>query len=221
MDFAVAQKIITENPCKNVSLPKIEHKEMQTIPAEQLPAFLEEAKASGVYEMYYIVLSTGLRRGELLGLKWEDIDWKDGIITVRRQVARVDGEIVEAPLKTKNSYRAVSISPQAVEVLEQQKAKTRDAYVFPSPNGGPISPDSVNNMLKRVLERAGIPKVRFHDLRHTAASTMIANGVDIVTAATELGHASPTTTANMYAHQIAVARAKAADVRAGVFANRK
>ena len=166
MDFAVAQKIITENPCKNVSLPKLEHKEMQTIPAEQLQAFLQEAKATGVYEMYYIELATGLRRGELLGLRWTDIDWKNGIIKVRRQIARVDGKIVESPLKTKNSYRAVSISPQAIEVLREQKRKTNDQYVFPSPNGGPISPDSVNNMLKRVLERAGIPKVRFHDLRH-------------------------------------------------------
>ena len=166
MDFAVAQKIIPENPCKAVALPKIEHKEMQTIPAEQLQAFLAKARATGVYEMYYIELATGLRRGELLGLKWSDIDWKKGIIKVKRQIARVDGKIVEAPLKTKNSYRTVSISPQAIEVLKQQKAKTKDQYVFPSPNGGPISPDSVNNMLKRVLERAGIPKVRFHDLRH-------------------------------------------------------
>ena len=138
---------------------------MQTIPAEQRQAFLQEAKATGVYEMYYIELATGLRRGELLGLKWSDIDWKSGIIKVRRQVARIDGQIVEAPLKTKNSYRAVSISPQAIEVLKEQQRKTNDQYVFPSPNGGPISPDSVNNMLKRVLERAGIPKVRFHDLR--------------------------------------------------------
>ena len=140
------------------------------IPAEQLQAFLQEAKATGVYEMYYIELATGLRRGELLGLKWSDIDWKNGIIKVRRQVARVNGEIVEAPLKTKNSYRAVSISPQAIEVLREQKRKTNDQYVFPSPNGSPISPDSVNNMLKRVLERAGIPKVRFHDLRHHCAA---------------------------------------------------
>lgn len=137
MDFAIAQKIISENPCKAVALPKIEHKEMQTIPAEQLQAFLTEAKATGVYEMYYIELSTGLRRGELLGLKWEDIDWKNGVIKVRRQVARVDGQIVEAPLKTKNSYRAVTISPQAIEVLKQQKTKTNDQYVFPSPMATP------------------------------------------------------------------------------------
>ncbi len=106
------------NPCKAVELPKVEKQEMQTIPAEQLQAFLTEAKASGVYEMYYIELSTGLRRGELLGLKWSDIDWNNAVITVRRQVARVNGEITEAPLKTKNSYRLCDISPQAIEVLK-------------------------------------------------------------------------------------------------------
>ncbi len=216
MDFAIAQKIISENPCKAVALPKIEHKEMQTIPAEQLQAFLTEAKATGVYEMYYIELATGLRRGELLGLKWEDIDMKQGIIRVRRQVSRIDGKIVEAPLKTKNSYRTVTISPQAIEVLKQQKAKTNDQYVFPSPNGGPISPDSVNNMLKRVLERAGIPKVRFHDLRHTFATLALQNGVDIKTVSRMLGHFSAGFTLDTYAHVTTSAQKEAAQTMGNV-----
>ena len=210
MDFAVAQKIIPENPCKAVALPKVEHKEMQTIPAEQLQAFLQEAKATGVYEMYYIELATGLRRGELLGLKWTDIDWKNGIIKVRRSIARVNGEIVESPLKTKNSYRAVSISPQAVEILKEQKKKTNDQYIFPSPNGGPISPDSVNNMLKRVLARAGIRKVRFHDLRHTFATIALQNGVDIKTVSGMLGHFSAGFTLDTYAHVTTSAQKEAA-----------
>ena len=210
MDLAVAQKIIPANPTNSCELPKVEHQEMQTIPAEQLQAFLQEAKATGVYEMYYIELATGLRRGELLGLKWSDIDWKNGIIKVKRQVARVNGEIVEAPLKTKNSYRAVSISPQAIEVLQEQKRKTNDAYVFPSPNGGPISPDSVNNMLKRVLERAGIPKIRFHDLRHTFATIALQNGVDIKTVSGMLGHFSAGFTLDTYAHVTTSAQKEAA-----------
>ena len=85
---------------------------------------------------------------KILLLVSKGIDWKNGVIKVRRQVARVDGQIKEAPLKTKNSYRTVTISQQAIEVLKAQKKKTNDTYVFPSPNGGPISPDSVNNMLK-------------------------------------------------------------------------
>ena len=219
MDLAVAQKIILVNPTNACELPKVEHQEMQTIPAEQLQAFLDEARATGVYEMYYIELATGLRRGELLGLKWQDIDWKNGIIKVRRQVARVDGQIVEAPLKTKNSYRAVTISPQAIEVLKQQKTKTKelkDPYIFPSPNGGPISPDSVNNMLKRVLERAGIPKVRFHDLRHTFATIALQNGVDIKTVSGMLGHFSAGFTLDTYAHVTTAAQKEAAQTMGNV-----
>ena len=210
LDLAVAQKIIPSNPTDACELPKVEHREMQTIPEEQLQAFLAEARATGVYEMYYIELATGLRRGELLGLKWQDIDWKNAIIKVRRQIARVDGQIVEAPLKTKNSYRTVTISPQAIEVLKQQKAKTHDQYVFPSPNGGPISPDSVNNMLKRVLARAGIPKVRFHDLRHTFATIALQNGVDIKTVSGMLGHFSAGFTLDTYAHVTTAAQKEAA-----------
>ncbi len=210
MDFAVAQRIISVNPCHAVALPKVEKKEMQTIPAEQLQSFLAEAKATGVYEMYYIELATGLRRGELLGLKWQDIDWENGIITVRRQIARINGEIIEAPLKTKNSYRTVTISPQAVEVLKQQREKTNSEYVFPSPTGGPISPDSVNNMLKRVLARAGIPKVRFHDLRHTFATVALQNGVDIKTVSGMLGHFSAGFTLDTYAHVTTAAQKEAA-----------
>ncbi len=216
MDFAIAQKIIAGNPCKAVALPKIEHKEMQTIPAERLQAFLTEAKATGVYEMYYIELATGLRRGELLGLKWEDIDMKQGIIRVRRQIARINGKIVEAPLKTKNSYRTVTISPQAIEVLNQQKVKTNDEYVFPSSNGGPISPDSVNNMLGRVLERARIPKVRFHDLRHTFATLALQNGVDIKTVSGMLGHFSAGFTLDTYAHVTTAAQKEAAQTMGNV-----
>ena len=220
MDFAVAQRILAENPCKAVALPKLEHREMQTIPAAQLVAFLDEAKASGVYELYYIELATGLRRGELLGLKWEDIDLTAGVIRVRRQVTRIGGKIVEAPLKTKNAYRTVTISPQAIEALNTQKAKTHGEYVFSSPSGGPISPDSVNNMLKRVLKRAGIPRVRFHDLRHTFATLALQNGVDIKTVSGMLGHFSAGFTLDTYAHVTTAAQKEAARTMESILAGR-
>ena len=216
MDFAIDQKLIATNPTNGCALQKLEHKEMKTLSVEQLAAFLHEAKESGVFEMYYIELATGLRRGELLGLKWEDIDLEQGIIHVRRQIARIDGEIVEAPLKTKNSYRTTSIGQDAVEILKEQQQKTSSEYVFPSPTGGPISPDSVLHMLHRVLKRAGLPKVRFHDLRHTFATLALQNGVDIKTVSGMLGHYSAGFTLDTYAHVTTAAQKQAANTMGNV-----
>lgn len=117
---------------------------MKALTKEQFAAFFQEAKETGVFEMYYVELATSLRRGELLGLKWEGIDLEQGSLHVRRQVTRINGEIVEAPLKTKNSYRSLPLAEDMVAVLKEQKEKSGGSpWVFPSPTGGPISPDSV------------------------------------------------------------------------------
>ena len=218
LNLAKEQKLISSNQAEACALPKVEHREMKTLPVEQLTSFLREAKETGVYEMYYIELATGLRRGELLGLKWDDIDMSNGTIRVQRQVSRIDGEIVEAPLKTKNSYHTVSIGDDAIEVLKEQRKKVgrEIEYVFPSPNGGPISPDSVLNMLHRVLERAGLPKIRFHDLRHTFATLALQNGVDIKTVSSMLGHFSAGFTLDTYAHVTTSAQKEAANTMGGV-----
>ena len=179
LQLAIHQKLIAHNPAEGCALPRVERNEMKTLTADQLSAFLQEAKNTGVFEMYYLELATGLRRGELLGLKWTDVDFHQGTITVRRQISRIDGKVVEAPLKTKNAYRVIPLGEQALAVLQSQQEKTHSEYVFPSPNGGPISPDSVRNMLRRVLKRAGLPYVRFHDLRHTFATLALQNGVDV------------------------------------------
>ena len=164
MKLAQEQKLIASNPAEGCALPRLEHREMKTLPVEQLQSFLREAKDSGVFELYYLELVTGLRRGELLGLKWEDVDLERGDLRVRRQIARINGEVVEAPLKTKNAYRTLPLAEDTIDVLKAQKKKTgASPWVFPSPTGGPISPDSVLHMLHRVLKRAGLPRVRFHD----------------------------------------------------------
>ena len=218
MDMAVRHKLILSNPTEGCELPKVEHREMKTLPAEQLGAFLREAKESGVYELYYLDLATGLRRGELLGLKWEDVDLQNGVIHVRRQVARVDGEVKELPLKTKNSYRNISISQDAVAMLTEMEAHRSSDYVFPSSTGGPISPDSVNNMLHRVLKRAGLPSIRFHDLRHTFATLALQNGVDIKTVSGMMGHFSAGFTLDTYAHVTTSAQQEAARTMGNVLA---
>ena len=185
---------------------------MQTLPVEQLQSFLREAKDSGVFELYYLELATGLRRGELLGLKWEDIDLERGDLRVKRQIARINGEVVEAPLKTKNAYRTLPLARDTVDVLDQQKKKVgASPWVFPGPTGGPMSPDSVLHMLHRVLKRAGLPRVRFHDLRHTFATLALQNGVDVKTVSGMLGHYSAGFTLDTYAHVTTSAQRQAAE----------
>ena len=211
MKLAQEQKLISTNPADGCALPRLEHREMQTLPVEQLQSFLREARDSGVFELYYLELATGLRRGELLGLKWEDIDLERGDLRVRRQIARINGEVVEAPLKTKNAYRTLPLAEDTIGVLEAQRKKTGSSqWVFPSTTGGPISPDSVLRMLHRVLKRAGLPRVRFHDLRHTFATLALQNGVDVKTVSGMLGHFSAGFTLDTYAHVTTASQRQAA-----------
>ena len=198
LNCAVEQRLIASNPTKGCVLPKLERKEMKILPPESLGTFFEEARRSGVFELYYIDLATGLRRGELLGLKWSDIDLNKGVIHIRRQVLRQNGEVVEAPLKTKNSYRNIAIGVETIQVLKGMNQT--DEYVFPSPYGGPMSPDSVLHMLQRVLKRAGLERIRFHDLRHTFSVLALQNGVDVKTLSAMLGHYSAGFTLDTYAH---------------------
>ena len=121
-----------------------------------------------------------------------------GVIHVRRQVLRQSGKVVEAPLKTKNSYRNIAIGADAIKVLKRMEQK--DEYVFPSPFGGPMSPDSVLHMLQRVLKRAGLERIRFHDLRHTFSVLALQNGVGVKTLSAMLGHYSAGFTLDTYAH---------------------
>ena len=133
-----------------------------------------------------------------------------------RAIPRPNGRVVEVSLKAKNFYRNISISGDTIEVLEAQKKKVTGEYVFPSPNGNPISPDSVLHMLLRVLARAGLPKVRFHDLRHTFATMALQNGVDVKTVSSMLGHYSAGFTLDTYAHVTTDAQLKAAQTMGNI-----
>lgn len=219
LKLAQEQRLTLTNPAEGCALPRVEHQEMKTLTTVQLASFFREARESGVFELYYLELATGLRRGELLGLKWEDIDLERGDLRVRRQVSRINGEVVEAPLKTKNAYRTLPLAEDTVSVLREQRRKVGNSpWVFPSPNGGPISPDSVLHMLHRVLKRAGLPKVRFHDLRHTFATLALQNGVDVKTVSGMLGHFSAGFTLDTYAHITSAAQRKAAQTMGSVLA---
>ncbi len=216
LEVAKSQEIIIKNPAEKCSLPKKEHREMKTLNQEDLQKFFESAKKENMYELFYIDIITGLRRGELLGLKWKDIDFKSRVISVKRQVLRVDGEVVESPLKTKNSYRNISIGEDAVNLLRKLKKDSNSEYVFSTEDGKPLPPDSLRKILHRILNNADLPIVRFHDLRHTFATLALQNGVDIKTVSGMLGHFSAGFTLDTYTHVTTQSQVNAAIVMGDV-----
>lgn len=143
-------------------------------------------------------LSTGLRQGELLGLQWEDIDLVTATVTVRRQLQR--GVLVEP--KTSKSRRTLGISPQLVEALRQHRLTQRplSPFVFASATGGPLDSTNVTHRFQARLHEAGLPRMRFHDLRHGTASLLLAEGVNPRVVMEQLGHSQISLTMNTYAH---------------------
>ena len=159
----------------------------------------------------------GLQRRFDTKSEWTDIDLDRGVLKIQRAISRQNGKIVEAPLKTKNAYRTLPLSADAIDVLKAQKNKVGSSeWVFPSPTGGPMSPDSVLHTLHRVLKRARLPRIRFHDLRHTFATMALQNGVDVKTVSSMLGHYSAGITLDTYAHITTDAQLKAAQTMGGI-----
>ena len=173
---------------------------------------LVQAKAEGMFELFFLDLSTGLRRGELLGLQWDDVDFRKKNLHVRRQVNRVDGKLAVNTPKTKRSARPVPLSDFTLYVLAEYKKSSSSKWIFPSPVNpdNPREPSSVRKRLSDILERAGCKHVRFHDLRHTFATMALENGIDIKTLAEILGHNTVATTINTYTHSTAEMQAAAA-----------
>lgn len=166
---AVKERLIPYNPCENCRIPPKDKKEMTILPPEKIGRYLQEAEKYGVLPMFYLELSSGLRRGELLALQWEDLNVKERILTVNKQVTRMEGELDVTEPKTKNSVRKVALSQQAVDLLVQEHEQHSDnPILFPSPRtGGYWSPDAVSRINRKLLKNAGIEEhVRFHDLRH-------------------------------------------------------
>lgn len=143
-----------------------------------------------------------LRRGELLGLKWSDIDFGTGAIRIQRQVQRLDGKVQETKLKTNNAYRTILVEQDILDMLQgmREQREIESPYVFCSPTGGILEPNCQRRRLQRLLEGCGMEKICFHDLRHTFATFALQNGVDVKTLSGMLGHYSAGFTLDTYGH---------------------
>ena len=191
---------------------------MKILPPECIHTYLEAARARGLLPMFYLELASGLRKGELVALRWEDVDIQSRTISVSRQYVRnPDGSLELTRPKTENSVRLVSIPQAAVELLLQEHEKHPDSpYLFPSPLTGEMyHPDSVVNLHKKILKDAGLEDIRFHDLRHTFATHALANGVDAKTLSGILGHTKASFTLDTYTHTTTDMHKKAAEIVGG------
>ena len=168
-EWAVKERLIPRNPTEDCIAPKVQKIEMQFLPPEHIKDYLEAADRRGLLPMFYLELVTGLRKGEITALLWSDLDIQNKTISVSKQyVKNPNGELTLSRPKTETSVRKVSIPQEAVDLLIAEHGKhPENPYMFPSPATGEMYyPDSVVNLHKKILKDAGLPHIRFHDLRH-------------------------------------------------------
>ena len=168
LERAVRDDLLRTNPAIGCKLPPKKAKEMQVLDREELQKFLIQAQADGYYELFLLDICTGLRRGELIALQWEDLNFETGVLTVNKQAYTVNGELQIIPPKTKASVRKLVLPPAVLAVLREYRKKVDSRWMFPSPVKAdrPITPGVARRRLQTILERADCKRVRFHDLRH-------------------------------------------------------
>lgn len=205
LEQAVRDEIIIRNPCDQVKLPQLESEEVNPWTYEEAQKFLDVARGGLYFEFYYLALATGMRFSELAGLQWQHVDFENSVVRVRGQHVKIAGKrpkgeraILTEKLKTKASRRDLDVSQDVMSVFKPLAKE--QGYVFLTSAQTPINPRNIRRQFDALQKRAKVRRIRFHDLRHTHASLLLAQGMSMEQVAARLGHADSSVTARVYAH---------------------
>jgi integrase len=216
MSKAEEEHLIAKNPTAGVAVPKPAPPPMQVLTDAELDIFLAAIQEDSVwYDFFYTELTTGLRRGEICGLMWQDFDAKNGVLHVRRTVhACKGGGLVTGETKTRNGKRDITLPASTAQLLRERKQGSYSQWIFPDPlrPERPTRPNGAYTHMKTLLKKAGLPNIRFHDLRHTFATHALASGVDAKTLSGILGHSKASFTLDTYTHVTGDMQKRAAEI---------
>ena len=212
MKKAVVLHMIPYNPCEGVVLPKLKKYKAKVYDTNMIHKLLEVAKGTDMYIPLLLLTTAGLRRGELVALRWEDVDFKRNILRIRRNMVNgLDGVIIKAP-KSESGIRDIHVGKEVMEELRKARVQyLSDAMtcgygfqnldlVVRQEDGSPVKPDSMTQKWERFLKKYNLPKIRLHDLRHSNATALIQAGVSPKVVQQRLGHSDVNITLNTYTH---------------------
>lgn len=216
---------ISRNVAELADPPKLSRRArptMQVWNADQLRRFLEVIEAHQLYPAFYLKANTGMRRGEVLGLTWRNIDLETARLSVTQTVLAPEYQITVSDVKTPHSRRTIDLDPRTVAVIRAWRKRQLEQYlqsglrtdeagfVFARPDGEPLHPDYFSQTFERLLGKTDLPRIRLHDLRHTHATLLIQAGVPIKVVSERLGHSNPALTMTVYQHVLPGMQADAA-----------
>lgn len=212
LEEAVKNDIILKNPCHYLTLPRNRRYQSTFYNVQQLKVLFDAIRDDPLCPLYKIVALYGLRRSEVLGLKWDSIDFEQKTLTIKHTVSKVTQVVEKDTTKTASSYRSFPLLPEAAAIFRSEQAAKAEnqrlfgreyqpsGYIFTWPDGRLISPDHVTRHFSRLLKKHNFPHIRFHELRHSCASLLINEGFTLKDIQEWMGHADIQTTANIYGH---------------------
>ena len=220
---AVTAHVIPRNPTDGATVPKAGYKPKQILTREQMETFLAAVEQNEIWrDFFYTELTTGLRRGEICGLMWQDFDEAHGTLTIRRTIhAERGGRLTAGETKTGAGKRIITLPPSTAQLLSERRKRSYTEWIFPDPlrPERPTRPNAAYVRMKELLKKAGLPSIRFHDLRHTFATHALASGVDAKTLSGILGHTQASFTLDTYTHVTGDMQKRASEIVGGFMEN--